>query len=346
LIPFSITYDAASVFTVNALGDVQTPGVIEAAAFSGAVDATNLTGTIPTARLASGTASASTYLRGDQVWSQFDFLPGLDDAADWKARVTAAGGSVSDSTYAAVQRFCVSISSSGLRTKMYRLNLFCGSSLTSALVPLYRGPTLSGTQFGNATDTNVGFVSGNYTETGTGGGLLGDGSSKYLNTGFAANALPDIGNRHLAAYIRSYSTGNYKVRIGTRDTGDTKWFTLWKGITQGFSAKDVPFFASFTSTRTGGFLVGTMDAPASGHSIYEDDALQNTATSGANITTVSSKSLYVFALNDYSPSSGSASTFTDERMQGYSIGLNLTAGQVAAYSGIMRAFQASLGRNV
>jgi hypothetical protein len=69
LIPFSITYDAASVFSVNGLGDVQTPGVIEAAAFSGAVDATNLTGTIPTARLASGTASASTYLRGDQTWA-------------------------------------------------------------------------------------------------------------------------------------------------------------------------------------------------------------------------------------------------------------------------------------
>ena len=69
LIPFSITYDAASVFQVNAVGDVGCPGVIEAGSFSGAIDATNLTGTIPTARLASGTASASTYLRGDQTWA-------------------------------------------------------------------------------------------------------------------------------------------------------------------------------------------------------------------------------------------------------------------------------------
>ena len=69
LIPFSITYDAAAVFQINAAGDVGTNGLIEAAAFSGALDATNLTGTVQTARLATGTASASTYLRGDQTWS-------------------------------------------------------------------------------------------------------------------------------------------------------------------------------------------------------------------------------------------------------------------------------------
>ena len=69
LIPFSITYDAAAVFQVNAVGDVGTSGVIEAGSFSGEMDASNLTGTLATARLGSGTASASTYLRGDQTWA-------------------------------------------------------------------------------------------------------------------------------------------------------------------------------------------------------------------------------------------------------------------------------------
>jgi hypothetical protein len=59
LIPFSITYDAASVFTVNALGDVGTPGIIEAAVFSGAMDATNLTGTILDARLPANSREAA-----------------------------------------------------------------------------------------------------------------------------------------------------------------------------------------------------------------------------------------------------------------------------------------------
>jgi hypothetical protein len=59
LIPFSIAYDAATIFSVNAVGDVGTPGVIEAAVFSGAVDATNLTGTILDARLPANSREAA-----------------------------------------------------------------------------------------------------------------------------------------------------------------------------------------------------------------------------------------------------------------------------------------------
>jgi hypothetical protein len=59
LIPFSITYDAANVFQVNAVGDVGTPGLIEAGSFSGAIDSTNLTGTIVAARLPASAREAA-----------------------------------------------------------------------------------------------------------------------------------------------------------------------------------------------------------------------------------------------------------------------------------------------
>lgn len=113
---------------------------------------------------------------------------GLHPEADaWKAAVVANGGSVSASTYKAVANFCKAIDTAGLRDRFYRLNLMCGSNLNAVLVPLYRGPSKSGTQYGNTTDTNNGpFVSGDYTES---SGLKGNQSSKYLNTGVAMTFL-------------------------------------------------------------------------------------------------------------------------------------------------------------
>jgi len=94
------------------------------------------------------------------------------EAADWANRVRANSGSVSGTTLNAVSKFCASISSAGIRDRFYRLNLFCGTGLAACLMPLYRGPSLGGTQYGGTTDTNNGpFVSGDYTETGTSGGL-------------------------------------------------------------------------------------------------------------------------------------------------------------------------------
>jgi hypothetical protein len=60
------------------------------------------------------------------------------DAKDWVARVYAAGGTVSQSTANAINTFCNNIDSTGLRDRFYRLNLFCGSNLAAATVPLYR----------------------------------------------------------------------------------------------------------------------------------------------------------------------------------------------------------------
>jgi hypothetical protein len=122
------------------------------------------------------------------------------DAQDWVNRVYANGGTVSTSTATAVNSFCNDIDAAGIRDRFYRLNLFAGTGLNAALVPVYRGDSLGGTQYGNTTDTNVGlFVSGDYAET---VGLTGNGTSKYLNTGFNVDQLPGAANCHIASYIR------------------------------------------------------------------------------------------------------------------------------------------------
>ena len=118
------------------------------------------------------------------------------EAASWRTRVVANGGSVSAATMQAVDRFCRSIDGAGIRDRFYRLNLFCGGNLNAVLVPLYRGPSRTGAQFGNTTDTNNGpFVSGDYSES---SGLKGNGSSKYLETGVAMTFL---GTNQLHMYV-------------------------------------------------------------------------------------------------------------------------------------------------
>jgi hypothetical protein len=128
------------------------------------------------------------------------------DAQDWVNRVYANGGTVSSATAGAVNQFCVDIENApggSIRDRFYRLNLFCGGNLNAALVPLYRGPSLGGTQYGGTTDTNNGPFVGvgtDYAETGASGGLTGNGSSKYLATGLTTAALPTLSTGHLSAY--------------------------------------------------------------------------------------------------------------------------------------------------
>ena len=61
--------------TLLSTASINTTGIITATSFSGSgasltsLSASNLTGTVPTARLASGTADATTFLRGDSTWA-------------------------------------------------------------------------------------------------------------------------------------------------------------------------------------------------------------------------------------------------------------------------------------
>jgi hypothetical protein len=60
------------------------------------------------------------------------------DAQSWINRVYGNGGTVSNSTAAAVNAFCDAIDAAGIRDRFYRLNLFCGTGLPACLVPLYQ----------------------------------------------------------------------------------------------------------------------------------------------------------------------------------------------------------------
>lgn len=269
------------------------------------------------------------------------------EAADWASRVVANGGSVSGTTLRAVSQFCRDIDkTAGLRGCFYRLSLLCGTSsanLEAVRTPLYRGPSLSGTQYGGNTDTSVSFVQNDYNETGTSGGLVGNGSSKYLNTGFATNTLSD-GNRHIAAYEIAKATGTFQESIGSEGaSSNTQQFLLGT-----FYAADVYRFcyasdtsASLSLSYSGGaFWCGVNNASGSG--IIYKNGTSVASNSGFSAASPTSRNLFVFALNR----NNAATDISSVRLGAYSIGLSMTAAQASAYYNAMQTFQAALARNV
>jgi hypothetical protein len=265
------------------------------------------------------------------------------DAQDWINRVYANGGTVSASTAAAVNTLCDSLDASGVRPLMYRMGIFSGTGLAAALVPLYRGPAYGGATYGDATDTNNNFVSGDYAETGASGGLTGNGTSKYLQTGFAGNTLA-TGNRHLSAYESLRDTGAYRTMIGTQDDSAGTYYWSLSNASPGttvFAAFGAQ--ASSTGHNTGGHWIAT-DPTSSSLALYKNGLPVASSTSAIR-QTPSVRGILVFATNQF-PGSVSPSGYTAARLNAYSIGLGMTSQQASDYYTAMQTFQTALGRNV
>lgn len=267
------------------------------------------------------------------------------DARDWRDRVVANGGSVSASTLNAVSVFCAAAASGGWRDRFLRLNLFCGtsdSSLFAVRTPLFRGQSLGGTQFGNAMDTNNNFVAGDYTETGSSGGLSSN-ATKWLNTGLATNALT-VGDRHLSAYEVVRSGGTYQRFLGSEGAGaGSQQFLLGYDVSGGVVRFGFGAFSatlSGASTSTGGHFLGNNMSDRSG-SIYKN-ASRDAFTNEGTTATPTTAEVYVFGINR----GGSATDGYAGRLGGYSIGLSMTPTQVSSFYSAMQSFQTALTRNV
>jgi hypothetical protein len=264
------------------------------------------------------------------------------DAQSWINRVYANGGEVSTSTANAVNTFCNSIDSAGIRDRFFRLNLFAGTGLAACLVPLYRGQSLGGTQVGDATDTNVNFAAGDYVETGSTGGLKGNGSSKYLQTGLQSSAWITGGNvrSHLAVYKRT-STNNGVLLSARSNTLGNSWEFGAGGNVLGGTV------GSFAAPDTHDSLIGATRVNDTDVVSFRRTTLSavNAASGAVSGTSIP---FAVFARNNQSADTNaySLSLYSNQTLAGYSIGAGLNSSDLVAYDAAMQAFQTALTRNV
>jgi hypothetical protein len=275
------------------------------------------------------------------------------EANAWATRVIANGGTFSSSTLSAVSRFCASIDrESGLRAAILRLNLFCGNSdasLNAVRTPLYRGASLGGTQLGDAMDTNVNFVEGDYQEAGSGGGLKGNGSSKHLLTGFNYDTLSSANSTHLSASATSIETAGDTMFLGSYlFPGDAAGLpTLFaldavtgnsnRGFRSGGQIGSSAVFAHSSGT-TESHLIGTRTASNAIAAYRGGTSAASNTVSGSAAT--SGRETPVFAAINGS----TVANYTAARLRMYSIGKGLTAAQALAFSNAVIAFNTALGR--
>ena len=266
------------------------------------------------------------------------------EAADWANRVRANGGSVSGTTLAAVSKFCASIASAGIRDRFYRLNLFCGTGLEAALVPVFRGQSLGGTQYGGTTDTNNNFVSGDYSEA---VGLNANGSvgssNKYLDTGLSPDDLPSIATGHIGVFADplAHNNLNNQIPIGTRaatplfrmrvrfdGTLDGAWSTGTNAITTSANTTNALYLTSRTLQNRLDVYIGTSSVA---------NTANNTAPASAG------NDFVVFNERLADGTVVSANGFPGV-ISAYSIGSGMSGADITSYHAALTTFLAAIGR--
>jgi hypothetical protein len=245
----------------------------------------------------------------------------------------------------AVSKFCADIAAAGIRDRFYRLNLFCGSSdasLNAVRTPLFRGPSLGGAQFGNTTDTNINFGSGDYVETGATGGLVGNGTTKYLNTGLATDVMPAISSFHISQSVRDREAVSAAFRsfVGMNDTLAAQIVALRQegttGNVGGLIARTTPTTMAYAAADSHAMVARTSLSLVT---MYRSGVSQATDTSVITVAS-SSRPLFVFCRN----STGTPTDFTGLRARMYSIGLGMDGTQAASFAAAVAAFNTALGR--
>lgn len=264
------------------------------------------------------------------------------DAKLWIDAVYANGGTVSSTTASAINTFCNSIDSAGLRNKFYRLNLFCGNNINAALVPLYKGLSYDGAVTGYTFDNNNGFLNTDYNEVGASAGIQGNGN-KYLDTGIFSSSLP-ISNRHL--YVEEKTMpGDYNISIGIRYAGDaiaqSQAFYVYRDPQNRTSFAFAESINFLVNNHTPSQLLCSNYDSGSGK-VYRDGVLVGTGTGYPVSTGYANGTVTVFGGRQIYE--GTITAKTTARLASYSLGLALNDIEAYRFYNIVAAFNATINR--
>jgi len=231
------------------------------------------------------------------------------DAQTYIAAVEAADGQAIEGDVAlAINDFVVGCKDDGIWDAIKASCILAGArTLSGALVPL------KGTA-----PTNNNFVSGDYNrET----GLVGDGSTKYLNSNRAGNADPQ-NNIHASVYISTAQTGqDGKAVMGSLSTTPSVNRSLQLAIDNRLDVASCRSAGTLPSNRpVDSYATGFMGTNRASSASFSFRFTGTTLSTSETSLTPEAANIYVFAQN---LNNGTLSAVTDARLTFYSIGESL-----------------------
>ena len=235
-------------------------------------------------------------LRLRNTWRPMD-----PDAAAYITAVEAADGqALEERVKIAIDNFVLGCKANGIWNAIKASCILAGArTLAGALVPLV-----------GAAPTNVGFVAGDYNRK---TGLVGDGTSKYLNSNRASNAAPQAQNNiHMCVYAteRNHSNSNRRWI-----SGDAASLTLLDNNTSNGLRARVTSSTIHTVESSTSFAIGLAGVSRSLSSAFQYIYSKKTGSVASASTAITSDNVLIFV--DFTLT---AAQFSSNRFAFYSIG--------------------------
>jgi len=225
------------------------------------------------------------------------YTPTDANAAAYLAAVEAADGQpLEPGVRLAIDQFVIGCKSDGTWNAIKASCILAGArTLAGALVPLV-----------GTAPTNVGFVAGDYDRK---TGLLGNGSTKYLNSNRANNADPQD-SKHIAVFVTSAASGTAYALMGslirTPAISVTQIFHALGGVNTG-TQSSINLMLNFIG----------ISRSNSANQVVRSNGVSTVATSASNAH--HTLNAFIFARND----GGSVNSHATARIAFYSIGESL-----------------------
>jgi hypothetical protein len=255
------------------------------------------------------------------------------DAQVYISAVEAADGQgLEDGVKNAINTFVIGCKSDGIWTAIKASCILAGArTLTGALVPLV-----------GAAPTNNGFI-GIGTDYNRKTGLIGNKSSKYLNSNRAANADPQD-NFHASTYvssIQSVPAGTGTALMGALSTSPTINRSLQLSADdQNDACGNRSANALLSGRPLGSLSAGLLGTSRASSSVYAFRFNQTQLTSSQTSLSPVSFNTFIFAQN---LNNGTVSAPTDARLSFYSIGESLDLALLdARVTDLINAFAAAI----